>query len=299
MAHFPGEEAEEIARKYGEELEELKDNNRNLIMFLTELADDYRNYADIIVAVIENHIKKVTVDAKLPAMYLMDSIMKNHKDEYCDKFQHNIVSTFSGVFAQAPENLRASLYKLRNTWNVIFPPRKLYELDRKVKTLDPAWPITARPPVAAQTPTPAPIVPPVVNQSNIHINPAFFTNRTRSVPSSAGSGPKTPALAISAENESIRERVRRKERELLELKAKKLELELEAERKAIEEQNQKIQVKKEKAKVIVEKKVHLYYLFSILQILKNSHNFFSSTESRPASIQSILFFLLPSQLGKF
>ena len=35
------------------------------------------------------------------------------------------------------------MYKLRQTWNEVFPVRTLYEIDVCVKKIDPAWPITA------------------------------------------------------------------------------------------------------------------------------------------------------------
>jgi hypothetical protein len=38
------------------------------------------------------------------------------------------------------------MYKLRQTWNDIFSQEKLYEIDTRTKKLDPAWPITAKPP---------------------------------------------------------------------------------------------------------------------------------------------------------
>ena len=55
------------------------------------------------------------------------------------------------------ESTRASMFKLRQTWSDVFPPKKLYALDVRVQSIDPAWPITAPPP------------------SSIHVNPAFIT----------------------------------------------------------------------------------------------------------------------------
>lgn len=48
------------------------------------------------------------------------------------------------------------MFRLRQTWSDVFPPKKLYALDVRVKSIDPAWPITA----------PAP--------TSIHLNPAFL-----------------------------------------------------------------------------------------------------------------------------
>lgn len=48
------------------------------------------------------------------------------------------------------------MFKLRQTWSDVFP-KKLYALDVRVQSIDPAWPITAPPPTAS-----------------IHLNPAFL-----------------------------------------------------------------------------------------------------------------------------
>ena len=55
------------------------------------------------------------------------------------------------------ERVRANMFKLRQTWNDVFPPKKLYAIDVRVHSIDPAWPITAPPPTA-----------------NIHVNPQFL-----------------------------------------------------------------------------------------------------------------------------
>lgn len=65
---------------------------------------------------------------------------------------------------QVGEKVRQSLFKLRSTWTEFFPANQLYELDMKVKLLDPAWPVMAvptNPPVTVVTPA-------------IHVNPRFI-----------------------------------------------------------------------------------------------------------------------------
>lgn len=57
------------------------------------------------------------------------------------------------------ENTRKSLFKLRSTWDDVFPPKKLYALDVKVNSVDPAWPIK---------------LPPPTPNSSIHVNPKFL-----------------------------------------------------------------------------------------------------------------------------
>ena len=54
------------------------------------------------------------------------------------------------------------MFKLRQTWPPYFTNPTLYNLDTRTHHIDPAWPITARPPDSC---------PPV---QTIHINPDFI-----------------------------------------------------------------------------------------------------------------------------
>lgn len=71
--------------------------------------------------------------------------------------------------------MRQALFKLRTTWKDFFPVKKLYALDMKVKTMDPAWPVMAVvEPKPKPRPAPAPKAAPVQNTGAIHINPKFL-----------------------------------------------------------------------------------------------------------------------------
>jgi pre-mRNA cleavage complex 2 protein Pcf11 len=139
----------------------------------------------------------------------MDSIIKNHGDPYKPLFMPNLATTFACVFARSNEKDRSSLFKLRSTWTPIFPSERLYALDLKVQTIDPAWPLAAKPP-GHGAPNAGGAGP------NIHINPAVFARQ-----SSVG------------ETDRESEEIKRMERELMDLKKKKLQLELEATRKEV------------------------------------------------------------------
>lgn len=52
------------------------------------------------------------------------------------------------------------MWKLRQTWNDVFPAKKLFSLDVRVQSIDPAWPI-------------APLKP-SISSGVIHFNPRFF-----------------------------------------------------------------------------------------------------------------------------
>ncbi|KAK4008023.1 hypothetical protein OUZ56_013182 [Daphnia magna] len=153
---------------------------------------------------------------KLPVLYLVDSIVKNFGGAYTSLFTQNIVSSFCSVFEKVEESTRASMFKLRQTWSDVFPPKKLYALDVRVKSIDPAWPVTA----------PLP--------TSIHLNPAFLPKSS----SSNVTKPTKPAAKIAqpaavptvpasdlCETE-MRESLLKKQKELLELQQKKLEIEL-------------------------------------------------------------------------
>ncbi|XP_010185499.1 PREDICTED: pre-mRNA cleavage complex 2 protein Pcf11-like, partial [Mesitornis unicolor] len=158
---------------------------------------------------------------KLPVMYLMDSIVKNVGREYLTAFTKNLVATFICVFEKVDENTRKSLFKLRSTWDDIFPLKKLYALDVRVNSLDPAWPIKP--------------LPPNVNTSSIHVNPKFLNKSpeesaapTSAVTSGASTPPTVPEMQKNLTQEQlIRQQLLAKQKQLLELQQKKLELELE------------------------------------------------------------------------
>lgn len=85
--------------------------------------------------------------------------MKNVGNEYRALFTQNIVSNFCNVFEKGDERMRMQLFKLRQTWVDIFPNKKLFALDTRVKQMDPAWPIMAKEPQQTTT---------------IHVNPKFL-----------------------------------------------------------------------------------------------------------------------------
>merc|ERR1712018_1072369 len=90
------------------------------------------------------------------------------------------------------------LYKLRQTWGDkyhVFTDHKLYQLDNKIKTIDPAWPVAA-PKERANSQTP-----------KILVNPAFVGK----------------AETAEDETERMRAELLQKEKELLALKRKEID----------------------------------------------------------------------------
>ncbi|CAG7733227.1 unnamed protein product [Allacma fusca] len=232
---------EEIAIKYASQLTELRNNSKPLINSLTMMAEDHIRHAKMIVLTIENHLRKVDPEYKLPILYLIDSIVKNVKKDYVPLFSENITTTFTQAFSQVPEKIRTQLWKLRQTWNDVFPTKKLYSIDVRCHQVDPGWPITAAPP----------------NSATIHVNPKFL-QKALTIPGPTSSSPTFVTSSVSSPPISsllttgglgdislasfstpfildppgdqteaqMREQLLIKQKELLELQTKKLELEL-------------------------------------------------------------------------
>ncbi|KAM4701636.1 pre-mRNA cleavage complex 2 protein Pcf11 [Discoglossus pictus] len=214
------EAREDACRDYQSSLEDLTFNSKPHINMLTILAEENVQFAKDIVTLIEAQIAKAPTTEKLPVMYLMDSIVKNVGRDYLAAFAKNLVSTFVIVFEKVDENTRKSLYKLRSTWDEIFPSKKLYALDVRVNTIDPAWPVKP--------------LPPNVNTASIHVNPKFLNKSEETPPPPAPVSNVLPPPPVATEvqkqlsqEQLIRQQLLVKQKQLLELQQKKLELELE------------------------------------------------------------------------
>ena len=111
--------------------------------------------------------------------------------------------------------VRAMLYKLRLTWGDkyhVFTDQKLYQLDSKIKTIDPAWPVPV-PKERTNNQTP-----------KILVNPAFV-GKVRAAPAEADLFLTVTFKAETAEDETERMRAEllQKEKELLALKRKEID----------------------------------------------------------------------------
>lgn len=206
------------ASRYYETLKDLTINSRPHIVNLTELARDSK-IPETIVNIIAKRIEseRTPPKAKMPCLYLVDSIIKNHKDPYLPLFTKKIVMIFSQVFEIMDEAGRKSLFKLRNTWTPWFSNGALHALDTRVKKIDPAWPVV---PLQAKKP-------------NIHVNPAVFGN--------------TPEASNNDDE------LKKMETELRELKKKEMELKIAAAKKAIAEASAGIGLGSASSEILVPK----------------------------------------------
>lgn len=237
-----GEKEREVFELYSEDLDRLTINSKPVISNLTELADEYKkDYAPLIVRIIEDRVKKVSAEQKLPQLYLLDSIIKNHSDPYAVLFQQNIVSVFAGVFQACPnEKIRAQLFKLRQTWTPFFAYPKLNRLDRRVKEVDPAWPVQDSRSRQGQQAPPAQRQQQPETAKKIHVNPKMvnpdFIKQHKLPPQSLVAKATASAAAAPPAPE---DEISRLEAELERLKQEKIKMqiqkEIEAEKKKIEE----------------------------------------------------------------
>ncbi|XP_025986831.1 uncharacterized protein LOC105195218 isoform X2 [Solenopsis invicta] len=223
---FASTKSKEVADEYISSLSDLTINSKPLINMLTMLAEDNIEHASAIVQAVESHLLKVRSDIKLPVLYLIDSIVKNVNGDYLNLFTQNIVNTFCGVFEKVDENTRASMWKLRQTWNDVFPPKKLFSLDVRVQSIDPAWPITA----------PSTSIP----SGSIHVNPRFLSMPQQTATSIVPPVKLPPGEPVTTSEAAMREQLLKKQRELLELQKKKIELELLQAKASLEQQQRQL-----------------------------------------------------------
>lgn len=232
-------------------LNDLSFNSKPLINMLTMLSEDYKSsMAPQIVKIIEKRLHSVAAEKKLPLLYLMDSICKNVGNPYSDLFTQNIVSNFCDVFEKVDEKTRLSLYKLRQTWSSIFPVRKLYAIDTRIKNkLDPAWPITAKfkpepvnnsnskpelkSVVKPAKPAEKPVPGQTARQQQVHINPKFLNEKVGALPTMTTGDPQSAELA---------KQLIQKQNELLQIQKQKLEYDVMMQKRKLEEQARALQV---------------------------------------------------------
>jgi len=242
------EQLEDI-RNYADTLEELKFNSKPHISTLTELARDYgknRQAKDVIKIIVDRILLKETPIAhKMPTLYLLDSILKNHPDNYKDLIEKILVQAFECVFNHGDEKIRASMHKLRMTWTPWFYWTTLNELDKRINRIDKAWPIIAKKDQVQVRNTTPPVQqpPPTAGRTNIHVNPNFLENRQLSV-----SEDSQTDLEDDPEIKAMEEKIQRI-REAKAEKAKRDAEELKKKQKKAEEEKKR-QRKKELAAML-------------------------------------------------
>ncbi|KAI5800311.1 hypothetical protein DFH27DRAFT_77666 [Peziza echinospora] len=113
--------SEEVAEDYKSSLDDLTFNSRIEIANLTVIAKENIPAAQAIARVIEEHIDKAAPARKLPALYLLDSIVKNIGTPYTIFFGRNLYRTFMDAYTLVDQPIRRKLEEMLQTWKQPVP----------------------------------------------------------------------------------------------------------------------------------------------------------------------------------
>ncbi|KAJ9653207.1 mRNA 3' end processing factor, partial [Neophaeococcomyces mojaviensis] len=95
--------SDEVAGDYKDALEDLITNDRFQIANLTMIAKENIEHAEAISRVLALHIKKAPPGRKLPALYVLDSLVKNVGSPYTVYFGRNLHETFMLAYSQVDQ----------------------------------------------------------------------------------------------------------------------------------------------------------------------------------------------------
>ena len=111
----------DLFQMYRAELAALTINSKPIITSLTMIAGDNRNTnASAVAAALESHIMECPGAQRLPALYVLDSIVKNIGEPYVGIFAVRLPEVFATVFASADPRTQHNLQKLFGTWRGVF-----------------------------------------------------------------------------------------------------------------------------------------------------------------------------------
>jgi len=222
------------------------------------LAEENSDYGQVIVQVICDRIKKVNVDQKMPALYLLDSILKNIGGNYVTIISKYIVEVFCHTFESAnDERKRMQLFKLRNTWTQYILAKCLYDLDVRTSKTDPNWPVVAPSSTPAVKSTTS-----VTPTPKVHINPKFL--QKSDAPGETTNDDVTPKTSTSTKQKLLNEEKRvqgqlhllktekiKKDREKHELELRKQQFERE---KLLSEQKRQLEILRKQQQNLIDSK---------------------------------------------
>lgn len=110
---------EQIKNDFKNALSELTFNSRPIITSLTMISSENIQAALPITTAIHEQILAVVPNAKLPLIYLMDSILKNVGGIFQSTFADVVVSIFKHSFEAMSRSDRSKLVKVLKTWRAI------------------------------------------------------------------------------------------------------------------------------------------------------------------------------------
>ncbi|ELR01712.1 hypothetical protein VC83_00943 [Pseudogymnoascus destructans] len=113
--------SDEVAEDFKVALEDLTMNSRYEISNLTIIAKENTENALAISEALKDHIKRTGPSKKLPALYLLDSIVKNVGTPYTLFFGRQLFSTFMEAYALVDNNVRRKMEEMLKTWKEPVP----------------------------------------------------------------------------------------------------------------------------------------------------------------------------------
>ncbi|KAE8145579.1 mRNA cleavage factor complex component Pcf11 [Aspergillus avenaceus] len=113
--------SDEVAEDYKNSLEDLTTNDRFQISNLTVIAKENTEHAMAISRVLENHIRTTPPAHKLPALYVVDSIVKNVGTPYTLFLGRNMYQTFMNAYTLVDSQTRRKLDEMLKTWKEPVP----------------------------------------------------------------------------------------------------------------------------------------------------------------------------------
>ncbi|KAF2688682.1 hypothetical protein K458DRAFT_151217 [Lentithecium fluviatile CBS 122367] len=111
----------EVAADFRDALQDLKQNSRPEINNLTIIAKENTEHAQAISHELESHIKATRPEFKLPALYVLDSIVKNVGTPYTVYLGRNLYRTFMDAYLVMNESTRKAMEGLLRTWKQPVP----------------------------------------------------------------------------------------------------------------------------------------------------------------------------------
>ncbi|KAK0706842.1 hypothetical protein B0T26DRAFT_680467 [Lasiosphaeria miniovina] len=131
--------AADVAEDYRQALEDLTINSRIEISTLANIARENANHGLAITEVLQNHIKKVPPGRTLPALYVLDSVVKNAPTPYALYFGPKLYSVFMGAYTKVDNMTRRKMEEMLRTWKEpvpgsissrpVFPPEHVQPIE--------------------------------------------------------------------------------------------------------------------------------------------------------------------------
>ncbi|KAK4146521.1 uncharacterized protein C8A04DRAFT_34975 [Dichotomopilus funicola] len=113
--------AADVAEDYRQALEDLTVNSRIEIATLTNIARENASHGFAIAEALANHIKKVPPARTLPALYVLDSVVKNVPTPYALYFGPKLYSIFMGAYTKVDNSTRRKMDEMLKTWKEPVP----------------------------------------------------------------------------------------------------------------------------------------------------------------------------------